>query len=90
MSQKTPDNIVAGGLFGTAYENYRKFTKSARNENTRIRFVLFLGLKEGDSWTDYFTNQQAVERAAWMAGPDAEIKYKIWRARQQHSEAVKK
>lgn len=69
--------------FDCAFANWRRITGWPYNENSRRQFRKFLGVSEDATWQDLFDNPQAYERLHWMAGPDAALKYRIWRAQNQ-------
>jgi len=73
---------IYASKFGIAYRNYRTFTQSPANQNTLRRFRIWLGVGEDGTWDDFYKSDLAMNRVDWMSGPDAEIKYKIWRAKQ--------
>lgn len=67
-----------------AYKNYRKLTNSPSNHNTRRRFFKFLDVQqEYTVWFKMIKNlpDDKMHRVNWLAGPNHEFMYKVWKAR---------
>ncbi len=68
-----------------AYIKWRELTGSPANANSVREFYNFLGIGEHtnkhDAWKAANLSPTARERIRWLNGPDAEIFYRIWKAR---------
>ena len=73
-------------MLTAAYANFRAFTRSPANENTRIKFFDFLGLDEKSSFPFPFPNgwsDEVEKKVTWMSGPNAYTLFKVWSARNE-------
>lgn len=67
---------------GEAWQVYLRITKSPSNGNTKRRFFKFLTLPEEEKVSqDLFLPEIALQRINWLCGPNAEVMYKIWKAK---------
>lgn len=64
-----------------AYGNYRRVSRSPRNQNTLIRFHQFLGVSEDVEEEVYklsLVSEEVAQKLKWLAGPNAKTLYKAW------------
>lgn len=69
-----------------AYSNYRKMTNQPFNGNTRVNFLKFIKIGGYDfrslvSMLDDNLSEETTIRLQWLAGPNHEFMFKVWKAR---------
>lgn len=58
-----------------AYIVFRRLNGLARNQNSRLLFLKFLGAYDFDQ-----LSEDAKHKVRWLTDPNAEVMYKVWKA----------